>query len=448
MRNLRLKGTVGMILCVVMIFSVGFSAMADVTFVSDPAALGTGTSTNPRLWNMNTSPYSAASDNKFGGAKTLAAPAERVFATNRSNTVSFVLLNSANADSNDGYFVMRQRSIAMQNTDGSTPVSRKFWDESRADTGTAASEYAYNYDPNDKRSIAYDINQESFLDTGDQATASNLTAGPIVMPTEIRTFVNEHTWWQENTPNMSGETMKLRDAFSVKCKYNLLSFTEYIRNKQYISVGNSRTDDNPWTASSPIMLRTPGRVAKGAYAWIGDTAPYVSGTSMSTYAKRAVRICFYLKPEFFSSVKLNVATLGADVKKVILKECSLEQAIALGYTDDELKAIGYELKTDITKSESNGKYIFTVKTTNFSDTSKNVDVFVAAYNGDELIGVVKAATATVTAGNYSDIVLPEYDLSSYDTSNIKIRTFVWDTDLAPYTAAPLTELSAISDTNA
>lgn len=242
--------------------------------------------------------------------------------------------------------------------------------------------------------------------------------------------------------------MKLRDAFSVKCKYNLLSFTEYIRNKQYISVGNSRTDDNPWTTNSPIMLRTPGRVAKGAYAWIGDTAPYVSGTSMSTYAKRAVRICFYLKPEFFSSVKLNVATLGADVKKVILKECSLEQAIALGYTDDELKAIGYELKTDITKSESNGKYIFTVKATNFSDTSKNVDVYVAAYNGDELIGVVKAATTNVTADSYSDIVLPEYDLSSYDILNIKIRTFVWDTDLVPYTAAPLTEISAISDTNA
>lgn len=448
MRNLR-KGTVGIILCLTMIFSVGFSAMADVTFVSDPAALGTGTSANPRLWDMNTSPYSAASNDKFGGAKTLAAPAERVFATNRSNTVSFVLLNSANADSNDGYFVMRQRSIAMQDIEGSTPVSRKFWDESRADAGTAASEYAYNYDPNDKRSIAYDINRESFLDTGDQATASNLTAGPIVMPTEIRAFVNEHTWWQENTPtNISGETMKLRDAFSVKCKYNLLSFTEYIRNKQYISVGNSRTDDNPWTTNSPIMLRTPGRVAKGAYAWIGDTAPYVSGTSMSTYAKRAVRICFYLKPEFFSSVKLNVATLGADVKKVILKECSLEQAIALGYTDDELKAIGYELKTDITKSESNGKYIFTVKATNFSDTSKNVDVYVAAYNGDELIGVVKAATTNVTADSYSDIVLPEYDLSSYDILNIKIRTFVWDTDLVPYTAAPLTEISAISDTNA
>lgn len=324
------------------------AAFADATHTHNAADIAGGTADNPVLWDTTVSMWNDAKQDD--GTVLNRAPDERVFKTSDSPDVPFVLLDNVNASEDDGYFVFRQRSVVFSdNYDSGIYLALKFWDESKGN-GEPASTNNFDYNPNDSRSIAYWLNQPEFEYTTDQAnTPTNVAnkAGCTIIPEEIRPYVQTHTWWQEQAPIYEGtNVVGTSDAFSVECKYNLLSITEYVANKKYISVtqsGDSKvTDDtNPWARGQVTMTRTPGRGANRRYSVING-AGNIDAKPCDTFYKAKIRPCFYLSKDFFRNVKMNVAELGDDVKQIIVRDVALDDAKNL-YTVDELLAIGYSV---------------------------------------------------------------------------------------------------------
>ena len=128
-----------------------------------------------------------------------------------------------------------------------------------------------------------------------------------------------------------------------KGKFALLSMTEFIKYSD--KIGYQPRNLRGVTIPKMIITRTPlyndnrkylyYRANNGSISNTNPTDP--NGTNFMNFY---IRPCFYLSHDFFANVRLDVETLGANVKRMLVENYPYEQMIRI-YSPAELEAIGY-----------------------------------------------------------------------------------------------------------
>ncbi|MDO5310826.1 MAG: hypothetical protein Q4E94_02845, partial [Clostridia bacterium] len=85
-----------------------------------------------------------------------------------------------------------------------------------------------------------------------------------------------------------------------------------------------------------VRVHTAGQLGKIVYLSNTQVLGYLSGHT------RVMRPCFYLSEDFFRNVKLDIDSLGTEVKKVIRDTIHYEDIADL-YSTEELLQIGYDV---------------------------------------------------------------------------------------------------------
>ncbi len=172
-------------------------------------------------------------------------------------------------------------------------------------------------------SVAYKINEQSFFDS--------------VIPEEMRTYVNSHRWWTEKSANTG--------ILCSEAKLALPSYTEYYENRDRI--GYDRYTERMWYLRTPVVSKTATGMAVNGTNAHGDGVTRFNEEKLadSWYPNR--RVVFYINPEFFKNVKVNVSSdataEGGKVSAIadVLIECmSTPELLKLGYTAENLAKIG------------------------------------------------------------------------------------------------------------
>ena len=228
-------------------------------------------------------------------------PTDNIFKTQKSPNREFVLLDS----DKDGYLVMANEIYLLREFD---------------------SDGTQKFDVADENNIAYFLNNE-FLESGEY------------LPEEIKKYIDKNRSWQTESGSKNGNCPK---EYSTKCGVSLLSYTEFM--KYYPKFGlqyDSLKKD--WYLRSPLSTDASDTVisAGGTFASEGKLVA-VSSASML-----GVRPVFWLQKDFFKEVRLNITAVGGNVSAAVRKNIRLDsmRKCAVGYSDYELKRLGYGIKT-------------------------------------------------------------------------------------------------------
>ena len=323
------------------------------------------------------------------------SPAEYKFQVSGSDKV-YVLLNNVNATEEDGQFVI---------ADYANILNKKYYN---SDTGSQ------RFDPTDPLSIAYYINSPDYMNA--------------YIPSEMLDYINEHTWWIERGYK---DGTNYEDPYSVSCKIALLSTTEYGKNVDRIGTVVGRH----WWLRTPVSNQ-PNRIAalvsSTNYDW--QRKVYTHYASTSTWP--AIRPCFYLDKEFFKEVKLDVATMGSEVKKYLLENVSREEAGRL-YTQIEMESIGYNVIsfTNVRTALEDNMYkvMVDVSITGADASSEPLVLIAAVYSSDDIL-VKTALTDTDIIAN-GEVQPVEVNVDVTGLAGYRIKVFAWRDleSLYPYT---------------
>ncbi|MBC8061748.1 MAG: DNRLRE domain-containing protein, partial [Clostridiaceae bacterium] len=235
-------------------------------------------------------------------------PAANVFKV-AGSAKEFILLNTT-TDENSKYFVLAKDAYGKRAYDPNN--TQKF-------------------DITDANNIAYWLNN-------DFKTIGNGTG--LILPSEIIAHIdNNHVWATEG----GWATGNCPTDYSTTCGITVMSQTEWYNNITKFGQKDSISTWGWW-------LRTGRGISGNANTVLGISVDPVGnlGQTFGTPANIAdvnVRPAFYLDKSFFSSVKLDVGTLGTNVKTEILSNYTYNQFLALGYTDPELRDIGFLTST-------------------------------------------------------------------------------------------------------
>jgi len=189
------------------------------------------------------------------------------------------------------------------------------------------------FDPDDPNNIAYWLNND-FLKNGSNGK---------ILPDEIKKYIDNDREWFTEGGFSSGNCPK---DYTVKCGVTLLSQLEWQKYDEVFGV----LDDIPpygW------WLRTGRGIGGGTnMVLVGKTGDGRIGETFGDDAKSTVRNfvrpAFYLKPEFFTTVKLDV--IGANVGKKLANHFSYEDFQGegtLGYSDTMLRNAGFDVPFEI-----------------------------------------------------------------------------------------------------
>ena len=206
---------------------------------------------------------------------------------------------------------------------------------------------------------------------------------------------------------------------SEELKVALLGKSEFLRYAGKFTAG--KNDDEYWWLRDSQAINDGDEKMRGPFMVICNHNIVEGRTNASQTAY--VRPTFWLNETFFTDVKLDVSTMGSEVKAMLANR----------YTDAQLKATGYsaveiaKIKgadevvnaiSDVAVSDAEGKT--TVSYTYMADGSAAVEkVIVALYNGGVLVGAA-IEDKTVTKG--ANPLTTQLDTAAYDEAKI----FVWD----------------------
>ena len=322
-------------------------------------------------------------------------PAEYKFQVSGSDKV-YVLLNNVNATEEDGQFVI---------ADYANILNKKYYN---SDTGSQ------RFDPTDPLSIAYYINSPDYMN--------------VYIPSEMLDYINEHTWWIERGYK---DGTNYEDPYSVSCKIALLSTTEYGKNVDRIGTVVGRH----WWLRTPVSNQ-PNRIAALVSSTNNDWQRKVYTHYASTSTWPAIRPCFYLDKEFFKEVKLDVATMGSEVKKYLLENVSREEAGRL-YTQIEMESIGYNVIsfTNVRTALEDNMYkvMVDVSITGADASSEPLVLIAAVYSSDDIL-VKTALTDTDIIAN-GEVQPVEVNVDVTGLAGYRIKVFAWRDleSLYPYT---------------
>ena len=209
----------------------------------------------------------------------------------------------------------------------------------------------YNYADTEKKPWGWSADAEDehnwWNPSAEGSTANFINSDEVVsavIDENVGEYVTEHEWHFENAKGFT--------PASVTTKYALLSGREYIEYSDRIGYSVHNVGQTSLAANGFWYLRTPNAAAENAVAAVrvhtaGQLGKivFLSNTQALGYLSghtRVMRPCFYLSEDFFRNVKLDIDSLGAEVKKVIRDTIPYEDISDL-YTTEELLQIGYDV---------------------------------------------------------------------------------------------------------
>ena len=330
--------------------------------------------------------------NVDASARVAETPDEYLFSTaDDADTKEYILLNSVNANADDGFFIMTngytEAGVAYDATSyGTTSSDHK-------GTKTAQS---LIYDVERNGSIAQRLNADSYIEEH----------FPL-----MKDYINMHTWYTEQGYGLV--------SYKTDCKISLLSTTEYKMNAGRIGYKPNGEEMQWW-------LRSPHKTVKDYAMWefLPRGTINCAWDIDSTYIRRVVRPCFYINEDFFKNVKLDTSKMGDEVKRAIRETVSFSEAqnlystvelISIGYgTDENLETpliVGWSddaLNIDVSarKAQTPEEYLFTTE----DDADTKEYILLKNVNAKENDGFF------VMTNGYTENGIP-YDINSYGTTS-------------------------------
>lgn len=230
-------------------------------------------------------------------------PVENVFKV-QGSTKEFVLLNTTENDSSK-YFILAKDAYGPHAYDPDN---------------------TQRFDPSDPNNLAYWLNN-AFKTSGNGAGN--------ILPSEILAHIDYNHQWLTEGGYINGNCPT---DYTTTAGIVVLSQTEWANNITKFGVRDN-------IKNAPWWLRT-GRGINGnanviLCSQVSDTLLGQTHINNANVTTVNVRPAFYLDKSFFSSVKLDLASLGSNVKAAILNTYTWDDLSGI-YSNSELVSMGYE----------------------------------------------------------------------------------------------------------
>lgn len=305
-----------------------------------------------------------------------------------SDTKSYTLLKSVNAEADDGYFVMvADTALTTDKDDSAAMMMRNAGYAGTSETYPESKAISRTFDATDPASIAYYLNQQTYIEKHFA---------------DMKDYIETHKWYVEKRKDSTGD-----EAYLTESKVALISTTELKANSDRITAYNRLQNYNP----DRFNLRTPH--------WNSDNSKYSSSTytaptvwQLTAYSdgrwnlgdvaipynwQCAERPCFYLSEDFFRSVKLDMNYLTAADSEAgkLIKKLNEENKLVEGlYTDAELALIA---SVGLTSSNDN------LLGTTLTAPSITVDGYTTSYRWQRDGVAIENATSNTYTTVWADL---------------------------------------------
>lgn len=258
--------------------------------------------------------------------------------TNVFMLASDVEEGSGAKDKNREFILLDTKNSKTQETEFFI-LAKNFYGKQVFDT-TDKEQYHNLFNPNDPCNIAYFLNNEFLVSGGKELTPSSKSKLPDQV---IEHIIMDHEWVTEpandltcgNNPN--GERYPTEE-YKFQAGVVLLSQTEYT---EYITKfgckdGISSSESWAW------ILRSTTSNDKYSNLYVRfEDGQHGMTTTEGVSASNLIRPAFYLDRSFFTTQKVDLSSLGSNVRAMLNEE----------YSRDELKAIYSEEELDIIFSQ-------------------------------------------------------------------------------------------------
>ena len=241
---------------------------------------------------------------------------------------TYVLIDSyKNESGKREFFVMTDYSASGGLATDALSQNRYKFAKSSSYTWDGESEN-YVWNPSDTNTLVGFINSDTFISA--------------MIDSEIDEYVTAHKYKFEPASEWNKSVKS-----EVESRYALPSISEINHYKDRIGVkayeynvssGTMTTTANSW------WLRTPPKTGgNGAMVFHGSSLAPAWQSCDNGWGK-TIRPCFYLTEDFFKNVKLDSSDLGSAVIQIVDFDSILskEQALALGYTEDDWNRLSTE----------------------------------------------------------------------------------------------------------
>ena len=326
-------------------------------------------------------PYNDTSLGVASSDRLANTPDEYTFSADNGDTKKYILLKNVNASENDGFFVMTEGY-----TENGAAYSSIPYGLSSSDRKGSKTAQSVVFDPDIKDTLAEKLNSDEYI----------LQNFPLMKP-----YIQNHTWYTEKGYDI--------EPYKTTCKISLLALTEYKANFDRIGYMPNGESMQWWT-------RSPHRTADNYSVWEFLPKGVISSQFdlNSAYSKRVVRPCFYVSEDFFKNVRLDTRTMGGEVKKVISKTVSYEDAAKI-YSNVELAEIGYDVHKVGFKSgrlEKIGeKLIFKSFASNHQREDQTFTLIASVYKNGGLAGI-NQTDYTLSSAENNRVVSVSVDTSA------------------------------------
>ncbi|MGN0178517.1 MAG: hypothetical protein ACI4DY_03620, partial [Monoglobaceae bacterium] len=265
----------------------------------------------------------------------------------------------------------------------------------------------------------------------------------------MQPYVRENTWKFEQSKNAEYKNKQ----YEYTAKYSDLAWSEYYGQKLYKKIGYSGKVLGGYAKNYFWWLRSAeasGDSPKGR-AWGIRSNGYngnPNGSAVMLGTDRADscshRPCFYLSEEFFKNVKLDVSSMGSEVKSLFLSRIGMQTAKNVGYTERELSEIGYTpLYSDPAegvRTADGGCYIR--KCVFNSDSKEHNASLITVLRKNGKIERVNVDKRTVSGGAAAPLDT-EADLSGGVSEDTEVDLYIWDENMRPYCLPEKTTVGAL-----
>ena len=268
------------------------------------------------------------------------------------------------------------------------------------------------YDSNDKNSVAYYINQKSFINNN-------------IVPSGYENYINTTAWETETgcRDKMVNDTVDIS-------KVALPSMTELYK---YI-------DKIGYRDGNSIRTRTPFGSLIREEAHFKNILPDGGMQNLeptSTFYQFRVEVS--INKELYKSIKLDAIKSGVDaLKEINLPDMlTIDKAKALGYSDDELIKLGYfdnKIYAALTNISVSGNDVLIDVAT--SNPKENIDakIICAVYDSDNRLKFIKSDDVSIAHGEKN--IEKTITLSDGIGSTDKVAFYLWkdETNISPISA--------------
>ena len=269
------------------------------------------------------------------------------------------------------------------------------------------------YDSNDKNSVAYYINQKSFINNN-------------IVPSGYENYINTTAWETETgcRDKMVNDTVDIS-------KVALPSMTELYKYVDKIGYRDG---------GSGIRTRTPFGSLIREEAHFKNILPDGGMQNLeptSTFYQFRVEVS--INKDLYKHIKLDAINSGVDaLKEINLPDMlTIDKAKALGYSDDELIKLGYfdnKIYAALTNISVSGNDVLIDVAT--SNPKENIDakIICAVYDSDNRLKFIKSDDVTVAHGEKN--IEKTITLSDGIGSTDKVAFYLWkdETNISPISA--------------